>query len=85
MNRQYLEYIPEIGTPAANSNHGQQQPLHQQPGCKAANTSDHHEAEAFSPWADHVSDSEMCFMQSAESQEMSTACIASSSYGGYEI
>ncbi|NMM75775.1 hypothetical protein B2J88_22440 [Rhodococcus sp. SRB_17] len=24
MNRQYLEYIPEIGTPAANSHHGQQ-------------------------------------------------------------
>lgn len=55
MNRQYLEYIPEIGTPAANSHHGQQQPLHQQPGCKAANPSDHHDVEACSPWADHVS------------------------------
>lgn len=54
MNRQYLEYIPEIGTPAANSHHGQQQPLHQQPGCKAANPSDHHDVNACSSWADHV-------------------------------
>mgnify|MGYP006870682019 CR=1 FL=1 len=58
MNRQYLEYIPEIGTPAANSHHGQQQPLRQQPGCKAANPSDHHDAKACSPWTDHVGDSE---------------------------
>jgi hypothetical protein len=50
MNRQYLEYIPEIGTPAANSHHGQQQPLHQQPGCKAANPSNHHNVKACSPW-----------------------------------
>ena len=58
MNRQYLEYIPEIGTPAANSHHGQQQPLHQQPGCKAANPSNHHDVNACSPWADHVGDSD---------------------------
>jgi len=60
MNRQYLEYIPEIGTPAANSHHGQQQQLHQQPGCKAANPSNHHDVKACSPWADHVRDS-VCF------------------------
>ena len=30
------------------------QPLHQQPECKAAYPSDHHDAEACSPWADHV-------------------------------
>ena len=57
MNRQYLEYIPEIGTPAANSHHGPQHQLHEQPGCKAANPSNHHKAEACSPWADHVGDS----------------------------
>lgn len=28
MNRQYLEYIPEIGTPAENSHHGPQQTPH---------------------------------------------------------
>ena len=63
MNRQYLEYIPEIGTPAANSHHGQQQPLHQQPGCKAANPSNHHDVNACSPWADHVGDSESLLPQ----------------------
>lgn len=57
MNRQYLEYILEIGIPAASSHHGQQQSLHQQPGCKAANPSDHHDVEACSPLADHVGDS----------------------------
>ena len=57
MNRQYLGYIPEIGTPAANSHHGPQHQLHEQPGCKAANPSNHHKAEACSPWADHVGDS----------------------------
>ena len=57
MNRQYLEYIPEIGASAANSHHGQQHPLHEQPGCKAANPSSHHDAKACSPWADHVGDS----------------------------
>lgn len=62
MNRQYLEYIPEIGTPAANSHHGQQQPLHQQPGCKAANPSNHHDVNACSPWADHVGDSVVSFV-----------------------
>jgi len=27
MNRQYLEYLPEVGTLAANSHHGQQHHL----------------------------------------------------------
>lgn len=58
MNRQYFAYILEIGTPAANSHHGQQQPLHQQPGCKAENPSDYHDAKVGSPWADHAGDSD---------------------------
>ena len=54
MNRQYLEYIPEVGIPAANSHHGQQHQLHKQPECKAANLSNLHDAETCSSWADHV-------------------------------
>lgn len=54
MNRQYLEYIPEVGTPAANSHHGQQHYLHQQPECKAASLSNFHNTQTCSSWADHV-------------------------------
>ena len=54
MNRQYLEYLPEVGIPAANSHHGQQHQLHKQPECKAANLSNLHDAETCSSWADHV-------------------------------
>ena len=54
-NCQYLEYKVEVGTPAANSHHGQQYPLHKQPECKAANLSNPHDAKTCSPWADHVS------------------------------
>lgn len=45
MNRQYLEYSPEVGAPTANSHHGQQHRLQKQPECKAANLSDDHDAE----------------------------------------
>jgi len=51
---QYLEYHVEMGTPAANSHHGQQYSLHKQPGCKAANLSNIHDAKTCSSWADHV-------------------------------
>ena len=54
MNRQYLEYLPEVGIPAANSHHGQQHQLHKQPECKAANLSNCHDDETCFPWADHV-------------------------------
>ena len=54
MNSQYLEYIPEVGIPAANSHHGQQHLLHKPPECKAANLSNFHDAETCSSWADHV-------------------------------
>ncbi len=54
MNRQYLEYIPEVGTLAANSHHGQQHHLHQQPECKAASLSNLHSTKTCSSWADHV-------------------------------
>lgn len=45
MNRQYLEYSPEVGAPTANSHHGQQHRLQKQPECKAANLSNNHDAE----------------------------------------
>lgn len=45
MNRQYLEYSPEVGAPTANSHHGQQHRLQKQPECKAANLSENHNAE----------------------------------------
>lgn len=45
MNRQYLEYSPEVGAPTANSHHGQQHRLQKQPECKAANLSEDHDAE----------------------------------------
>lgn len=67
MNRQYLEYIPEVGIPAANSHHGQQHHLHKQPGCKAANLSNLHDAETCSSWADHVGGSvEGCCISGAK-------------------
>jgi len=44
-----------MGTSAANSHHGQQYPLHKQPECKAANSSNLHHAKTCSPRADHVS------------------------------
>src|SRR3990167_4933969 len=52
---QYVEYQVEMGTSAANSHHGQQYPLHKQPECKAANSSNLHHAKTCSPRADHVS------------------------------
>jgi hypothetical protein len=45
MNRQYLEYNPEVGASTANSHHGQQQRLQKQPECKAANLSENRNAE----------------------------------------
>ena len=54
MNRPYPKYNPEIGVPTAYSHHGQQHHLHKQPGCKAANLSNFHNAKTCSPWADHV-------------------------------
>jgi len=54
MNRQYLEYLPEVGTLAANSHHGQQHHLKQQPESKAASPSNLHSTKTFSSWADHV-------------------------------
>lgn len=54
MNRPYSKYNPEIGIPTAYRHHGQQHQLHKQPGCKAANLSNSHNAKTCSPWADHV-------------------------------
>ena len=54
MNRPYPKYNPEIGVPTAYSHHGQQHHLHKQPGCKAANLSNFHNAKTCSPRADHV-------------------------------
>ena len=45
MNRQYLEYNPEVGASTANSHHGQQHRLQKQTECKAANLSDNRNAE----------------------------------------
>ncbi len=59
MNRQYLEYIPEVGIPAANSHHGQQHHLHKKPECKAASLSNFHDTQACSSWADHVGGSDL--------------------------
>lgn len=65
MNRQYLEYIPEVGIPAANSHHGQQHHLHKKPECKAASLSNFHDTQACSSWADHVSGSNRCWLKGA--------------------
>jgi hypothetical protein len=58
VNDSYFEYVKQIGTPTANSHHGQQHRLHKQPECKAANLSNYHVDETCFPWADHVSRSD---------------------------
>ena len=51
------EWLAEVSVTQAAAELGvtRAYPLHQQPECKAANLSTHHEAETCSSWADHVS------------------------------